>query len=322
MLNLAPGTTTSELATKVKDANLAECLTSVGEASYLPGASNLNPKELRKKLSKALKRLTIIGLLLMPPMLDATEKIKKETAPKSFAEAVASYDSGNFNAASKFFRSKIIKDSPDPALLYNLGTCLCNEADFAGALLCFERAHLLAPYDTSITENLNFVRRRLFMPEVNKIDGPTEMLKAASYSLRPDEWLLIALFAWTAAGIFLAFRRKLSHNKTIVFVGSCLIIFVLALGAAVFEKMTVYNDANAVVTSKSAELRSLPSVSSGRKLLRLRMGTVVRVIESRFNWVRIRSENTKGWIQKDKITSIAPGNKLPPAQELKKTIKL
>ncbi len=323
MLNLAPGTTTSELATKLKDDNLAQCMTSVGEASYLPGASNLNKKELRDKLYKALKRLTLIGLLFMTQMLAAADKNKDIVAkPANFAEAVAAYDSGDFTEAAEFFRSRIIKDSPDPALLYNLATCLCNEGDLAAALVCFERAHLLAPYDTAITENLNFVRRRLFLAEVNKIDGPTEMLLAATYSLRPDEWLLLALSAWAAAGIFLAFRRKLSLNKRIVFIGCCLIIFILALSASIFEQMGDYSNAIAVVTSKNAELRSLPSLKSGSKLVRLRMGTVVRVIESRFDWVRIKSDNTKGWIQKSRMTRIAPGNELPPPKEAEKSIKL
>ena len=328
MLNLPPGTTTSELADKVKNENLAKCLTSVGEASYLPGASNLNKKELRSKLCKALKRLTLIGLLfMMPQVLEGAEKTTKivkagKVIPTTFDEAVIAYDTGNFVSASNFFRSHIIKNSPDPALLYNLGTCLCNEGDLAGALVCFERAHLLAPYDTAITENLNFVRRRLFLPEVNKIDGPTEMLVAASYSLRPDEWLLVAALAWAAAGIFFAFRRKLSLNKRIVFVGSCLIIFTAALGACIFEKLGSYSNDNAVVTSQDAELRSLPSMTSGSKLVRLRMGTVVKIIESRFDWMRIKSDNTKGWIQKSKMTRIAPGNELPPRRRVKKNIVL
>ena len=328
MLDLPHGTTTSELVKKVKDDSLAQCLTNVGESSYLPGTSNLNKKELRTKLYKALKRLTLIGLLfIMPLMLDAAESIKTtkkplKEVPETFKDAVAAYDSGDFAAASKFFRSHISKDAPDPALLYNLGTCLCNEGDLAGALVCFERAHLLAPSDTAVTENLNFVRRRLFLPEVNKLDGPTEMLVAGSHSLRPDEWLLIAAMAWAAAGIFLAFRRKLSLNKRIVFVGSCLIIFTVAVAACVFEKLDAYSNDIAVVTSPNAELRSLPSTSSGSKLVRLRMGTVVKIIESRFDWVRIKSDNTKGWMQESQITRIAPGNDLPPVREAKKSIKI
>ena len=323
MLDLPPGTTTSELSKKVKDDSLAKCLNSVGEASYLPGASNLNKKELRVKLYKALKRLTLIGLLFFVPMLEAAEKSEKITkAPTTFNEAVAAYDSGDFSAASKFFRSRIVKNAPDPALLYNLGTCLCNEGDLAGALVCFERAHLLAPYDTAITENLNSVRRRLFLPQINKVDTPTKMLVVGCHSLRPDEWLLIAAIAWAAAGIFLAFRRKLSLNKCIVFVGTCLIIFLVAVGACIFEKFEAYSNANAVVTSPDAELRSLPSLSSGSKLVRLRMGTVIKVIESRFDWVRIKLDNTKGWMRKDQITRIAPGNDLPPKKGTKDTIKI
>ncbi|MDD5699249.1 MAG: BatD family protein [Victivallaceae bacterium] len=319
MLNLPPGTTTSELTKKVKDANLAQCLASVGEASYLPGASNMNKKELRSKLCRALKRLTLIGLLfLAPQLLDAAGKAAKtappvkKAAPATFDEAIAAYDSGKFAAAAKFFRTRIVKTSPDPALLYNLGTCLCNEGDMAGALVCFERAHLLAPYDTAVTENLNFVRRRLFLPEVDRIDGPAEMLVAAGQSLRPDEWLLIAALAWAAAGIFLAFRRRLSRNKNIIFIGIWMIIFAAAAAACIFEQVGVYSNANAVVTSPSAELRSLPSMTSGSKLVRLRLGTVVKVIESRLDWVRIKSDNAEGWLRKDKITRIVPGNELPP----------
>ncbi len=175
---------------------------------------------------------------------------------------------------------------------------------------------------TCYRQQPNFVRRGLFLPEVNKIDGPLEMLVAASNSLRPDEWLLIAALAWAGGGIFLAFRRKLSLNKSIIFIGACLIIFAAASGACIFEKLGAYSDANAVVTSASAELRSLPSATSGNKLVRLRMGTVVRIIESRFDWFRIQSENTKGWMQKNKMTRIAPGNELPPARVSKKNIAL
>lgn len=328
MLDLPHGTTTSELVKKVKNDKLAQCLTSIGESSYLPGASNLNKKELRATLCKALKRLTLLGLLfIMPLMLNAAEKSGKinsplKAVPATFKKAVAAYDSGDFAAASRFFRSHISKDAPDPALLYNLGTCLCNEGDLAGALVCFERAHLLAPCDTAITENLNSVRRKLFLPVINKIDGPTEMLIAGSHSLRPDEWLLVAALAWAGAGIFLAFRRKLSLNKRIVFVGSCLIIFIAAVTACVFEKLDAYSNDNAVVTSSNAELRSLPSTSSGSKLARLRMGTVVKIIESRFDWVRIKSDTAKGWMQESHITRIAPGNDLPPVKEEKKIIKI
>jgi hypothetical protein len=341
MLNLPPGTTTSELVRRVKNDELAQCLTSVGEASYLPGASNLDKKELRTKLCKALKRLALVLLIfVLTPALDAAEKPEKakkpekiiekavetvkpeKTEPKTFGEAVAAYDSGDFDLAADFFRANISKDSPDPALLYNLGTCLCSEGDFAGALVCFERAHLLAPYDTAITENLNFVRRRLFLQPIDKIESPTDMLIAASYSLRPDEWLLVAVFGWMLAGIFMAFRRKLSRNKRIIFVGSCLIIFAAALSACIYEQLGAYSNANAVVTSPDAELRSLPSSTSGSRLVRLRMGTVVRIIESRFDWLRIKSEDTKGWMHKSKITRIAPGNELPPEKESRKSIVL
>ena len=108
---------------------------------------------------------------------------------------------GEFKKAGNYFRSQIDKNNPDPALLYNLGTCLCNQGDLAGALVCFERALLLKPYDSAIRENLNFVRRNLFLPESGTMNSPSEMLVAICQDLRPDEWLLIAFAAWALAGI-------------------------------------------------------------------------------------------------------------------------
>ena len=342
MLNLPPGTTTSELSGKVKDETLAHCLTSVGESSYMPGAVSMDKKELRSKLCKALKRMVIfICLFAMsfgssaadapakakikteaPVKLKSTPKSETSSIPKTFDDAVKAYDAGDFKTAADYFRSQIQKDSPDPALLYNLGSSLCSQGDFAGALVCFERAHLLSPDDSAITENLNFVRRRLFLSEVNQIDSPTEMLIAAGCSLRPDEWILIAFLMWSVAGILLAFRRRLSRNKLIIFVGSSLIIMFAVIGACIYERTGSYSNKNAVVTSKDAELRTLPSEVSGSKLLRLRLGTVVRIMESRFNWVRIQSENLKGWVHEDKITRIAPGNNLPPERKSQKTVIL
>jgi tetratricopeptide (TPR) repeat protein len=341
MLNLPPGTTTSELSGKVENETLARCLTSVGESSYMPGAVSMDKKELRVKLCKALKRLAVFICLFVisfggnaadtpaaktqvpvktPGKTKSTVQSETPPIPKSFGDAVKAYDAGDFEAAACYFHSQIKKDSPDPALLYNLGSSLCSQGDFAGALVCFERAHLLSPDDSAITENLNFVRRRLFLPEVNQIGSPTEMLIVACCSLRPDEWILIALLMWSATGVFLAFRRRLSRNKLIIFVGSSLIIMFAAIGACIYERTGNYSNKNAVVTVKDAELRTLPSEVSGSKLLRLRLGTVARIMESRFNWVRIQTENLKGWVQEDKITRIVPGNDLPPQNKSKKTM--
>jgi hypothetical protein len=38
--------------------------------------------------------------------------------------------------------------------------------------------------------------------------------------------------------------------------------------------------------------------------------------------VRIKSDNTNGWMQESRITRIAPGNALPPVKEAKKILKI
>ncbi|QSH42200.1 BatD family protein [Lentisphaerota bacterium ZTH] len=320
MLNLPPGTSASELADLVQDKNLSAVLKASGEASFMPGGSGMDKAEVRAKMINCIKKLSIFLLIFTTAFsLQAASKksaaeTKKvgSTVPATLSEAAEVYYNGNFAAAAKFFRSRIEADRPDPALLYNLGNCLCQEGDNAGALVCFERARLLAPEDNAILDNLNFIRRKFFQAVAGQVNNPRELVISTRNSLRPDQWLLIAMIAWAAAGAVLAFRRRLSTNKLIILLGICGIVFLICGAAIVTEQLGPYSNANAVITSANAELFSLPSKSSGRKLAHLQPGSRVYIVEERFDWLRVVSNGSDGWILKVNLTRIAPANPLPP----------
>eukprot|EP00831_Metopus_contortus_P012776 TRINITY_DN15145_c0_g1_i2.p1 TRINITY_DN15145_c0_g1~~TRINITY_DN15145_c0_g1_i2.p1 ORF type:complete len:278 (+),score=43.93 TRINITY_DN15145_c0_g1_i2:665-1498(+) len=62
MLSLPPGTSASELAEKVEDSDMRECLKNSGEASYMPGSGSMDKHELKECVIKAVKRFSIILL--------------------------------------------------------------------------------------------------------------------------------------------------------------------------------------------------------------------------------------------------------------------
>ncbi|MCP3967800.1 MAG: tetratricopeptide repeat protein [Lentisphaerae bacterium] len=320
MMNLPPGTSASELADKVTNKELAEALKASGEASFMPGSTAMDKKELKAKMIKCIKTLGIFLLMFLTvPALQAAEKTVNKQAekklPATLDEAAEVYYNGDFSAAAKFFRSRIDSTKPDPALLYNLGNCLSQEGDDAGALVCFERARLLNPDDDAIIDKLNYVRRKFYQPLADTARNPQELVISTRNSLRPDQWFLIAMFAWAGAGIVLAFRRKLTANKMVILLGLCGIVFTACISALITEQLGPYSESNAVITSSNAELYSLPSKSSGRQLAHLRPGSKVNIVEERFDWLRIISNGSDGWILKDNLTRIAPGNPLPPAAE-------
>ena len=315
MLALPPGTTATELAEKVNDHEVTECLHSSGAASYMPGGANMDKNELKKRICKAVKNFTVVLLLALLPAV-ATADTKKSAATKpeviqTSVEALTAYDRGEFNRAADYYRSRLVQEKPDPALLYNLGNCYCQLRNYPAALVCYERARLLAPNDSDITENLNYVRRKLFQPQIGEIKDPASLIKALRDNLRPDQWLLIAAIACAAGGGIMAFRRSLSFNKRSILLGIVSLTALLAIVAAATQYQNDYNPDIAVIMTDNAKLRSLPSESSGQVEAKLQSGTKVKIVESRQEWSRVRCGEADGWIKSDHILCIAPGCHLP-----------
>jgi tetratricopeptide (TPR) repeat protein len=318
MLALPPGTSATELAQKVSDKEIAECLNSFGAASYMPGASSMDRNQLKKRIYKAVKAFSVIILLALLPLTAAAGAKKTVVKPEvpvltanDALTALTAYDRGEFGKAADYYRSKIVQEKPDPSLLFNLGNCYCQLQDYPAALVCYERARLLAPNDSDIVENLNYIRRKLFQPQIGEIKDPAGLIKAMRDNLRPDQWLLIAAIAWAAAGCVLAWRRSLSFNKLIILLGIAALTALLSIAAAVTQWRGDYDPDIAVIMNDNVKLRSLPSESSGQVELKLQSGSKVRIIESRQEWARIHYGDADGWINAGQMVRIAPGNRLP-----------
>jgi tetratricopeptide (TPR) repeat protein len=288
-LGLPPGTTATELAEIVNDPELAECLRSSGSAGFMPGTAAMNHGELKNRIIKALKYVSLILCLLVPSGMAAMSEEE--------AAAFNAYDSGDFKAAADYFRSQVHPGKTSPGALYNLGNALCRDGRLGEALACYENAHLLAPRDTDIVENLNYVRRQLMQSECGQVSTPGELVLHLRDSLRPDNWLLVLAGAWSCFWLLAAFRRRLGFNRKLlmlILIG----VSAIAAGAAIFtQQRGAYAGNQAVVLYNGTKLRSLPSEQSGKVERTLREGERVGIVESRRDWVLVRLENAEGWLK-------------------------
>jgi tetratricopeptide (TPR) repeat protein len=322
MLSLPPGTSASELAEKVDDNDMRECLKNSGEASYMPGSGSMDKHELKECVIKAVKRFSVILLLSTLSFsvnVTANETIstpvtQKIAAPVSIAapitsaeEAMNAYDNGDFARAREYYMKQIDFRAPDPALLFNLGNCLCQEKDYALALVCYERAHRLAPGDSDIRENLNYVRRKLFLPEIGAIDNPLDLFLNLINTIRPDQWLLVTALCWFMFCLTMSMRQLIRGARrplrVVFFLG-----ILVSLTAAIIQYNTTYSGATAVITGKQANVYSLPSTNSGRVEFKLRNGELVKIIEQRSSWIRIRSDAGEGWVRAGELMAIWSDN--------------
>jgi len=298
-LGLPPGTDGSGLAEQIDEPQLAAALRDANNAGYMPGAIAMDKKQLRDIILKGLKRLSLIALLF------AAGNLVAGSIPANNDAAMTAYDRGDYGVAAAYYASHIDAHNPAPGLLYNLGNCYCRSKEFAKALLCYEKAWRLAPGDSDIVENLNFVHRKLLLPEVGQTGNPMDWLRVGRDQLRPDEWLLLGAFGWLALFVALGFRRQLRRGIWTILVPAVLVMGWSGVCAVWQYNGSYCNDETAIILAARPQVMQLPADSAEPADFRLHRGQQVTILERRSGWVRIKVDgNGEGWIKEDAMAAI------------------
>jgi tetratricopeptide (TPR) repeat protein len=213
------------------------------------------------------------------------------------------YDRGDYDAAERIYRSLQRVDADNPNLLYNRANCAYMLGDSTVAIALYERARRLAPRDSDILENLNFVRDRLGLPPAGRVQSPLELLVSLRDHLRPDEWLVAGVWAVLVCGIAAGLRRWRRRSQLIP------LILAAAVGATVAaawytQAQTTYRPGGqGVIASNQATAYQIPSDDAKKTDFVLRAGELVRVEEARTDWLRVRLDGAEGWVRR---TSVHP----------------
>jgi tetratricopeptide (TPR) repeat protein len=300
----APGTTVEEIAKNISDKELNECLEEINSSRYMPN-KNMTNDQLKNKLYKCIKRMSfilVIGLFFILPhtmqgMSNSDSSLNKMTSL---------YNNGKFTQAEKICSSNINSNAPNPIWLYNSANCYFQNGNLPKALVLYERALLLAPRNSDILENLNYVRSKLYLPEMYTTSTPGTFLIYMRDLFRPDEWLLLFSICFFATFIGLISKYYVPKKLYITLISICCIIGVISAVALINQKYTIYNSKNAVVLFRDIDVYSLPSVNSEKAELNLTAGEQIKVEEKMDSWVRIRTSKSEGWIKADNVDRIWP----------------
>ena len=326
MLDLPPGTSLSETASRVKESEpeLGRQLEDLANIAWMPSLRSQLNEKFRKQLASAVRKFGVIAFFLGALFLALPANAAEEAAapdksvpaeivlPKTSDEAKTAYDAGQFRQALDYYASKIDSRNVSPALLYNMGNCFYQLGDYPRALVCYERARYLQPRDSDISGNLELTRRKLLLPPKYRVESPADFMLAARDFLRVDEWLVVCACGLTlvlvALGMF--FRRHSNLWQWPFYTG---IVVAVICSAALIAKVSADDPAReAVVIVRNTPLYSLPSAESGRVEQYLKPGTEVSIEENRMDWVRVRLENNdEGWVRGSNLAllwSNSPGD--------------
>ena len=237
------------------------------------------------------------------------EAISQETKDENFKNGIVSYSSGNYEEALKLWTDIYNIGYRSGELAYNIGNAKFKLNDIPGALLFYERAHLLNPADEDINYNLQ-ITRSLVTDKFEEIPLLffVRWCNFLSLVLSSNGWATISLASFVLFLLLLSlyiYSSKYRHKVLgFWFALSFIFISILSISFSVRNKSLVFDSHKAVIFSSVVSGKSSPD-ESGTDLFVLHEGTKVSVEDEVGEWFEVRlSDGNKGWVPANSLEII------------------
>jgi len=252
-----------------------------------------------------MRHIKIILLLFL-----FTLPAKAEVIPDSlYSMANKFYSEGRYAEAATLYDSLINSGYTAPEVYFNLGNACFKMRQIGKAILNYERANRLKPFDEDIRFNLQLARAYT----VDKIESLPEFFLTAWWRafrslMDSDHWMIlsIVLFVVSLTLILLFLFSAQVNRKKIFFSLSVLFLLgAILTGISGYRQSKEFHARNeGIVMVPSATVKSSPDAGSS-DLFVLHEGTKVRIEDAVGQWVEIRIANgNKGWIEFSNIEII------------------
>jgi tetratricopeptide (TPR) repeat protein len=207
-----------------------------------------------------------------------------------FARGLAASRAGDFSEAAEAFQ-KCVQQQPAAGALVNLGLAEWQRGHAGAAILAWEQARWIDPFDARAAQNLRFART------VTQADEPQlKWFEAASTWLPPAAWVWIAgASLWLTVGALVlpgVFRRKKSGwPQTAAALGFGIFLFSLTANVGVVSRTEI-----GIIQQKNAPLLLTPT-RAGEVIATLNAGEPGRRRRTRGDFYFITTANGSGWIE-------------------------
>ena len=223
-------------------------------------------------------------------------------AQSGFEKGNVLYQKGQYEQAIQAYESVLDSHQQSAELYFNLGNCYYKLHQVAPSIYNYEKALVLAPEDTDITNNLKFAQK-LTIDEVKDVPkvGFAKLLRdfTGMYPFNTWAWIWV-VFGFLFLGFFIGYYfSPTTLSKRIFFFGMFLwlIFLFLSIGAGIFEKNHFINERPAIVFAEVTDVKSEPQKASPATFI-LHEGTKVFVEETLGKWKKIElTDGTEGWIE-------------------------
>lgn len=240
-----------------------------------------------------------IALLLGIATLLSLAHRSGATAESDFKAGLVAFESGQFAPAAEAWRASA-RIEPAIGTLLNLGLAEWRRGRAGAAILAWEQAAWVDPFDARVRNNLKFAR------ETVSVETPT-----LTWYETTSSWLPANDWAWiTGAGLTLALGmvtlpsalrwRKAGWHQALAALGLCVFLLSIPAHWGVVTRTEI-----GFVLERKTPLRLTPTEES-EVLFELAPGEPARRVRSRGAFIFIRTANLSGWIARDQFGLICP----------------
>ena len=229
----------------------------------------------------------------------ALETSSLAAGENEFRAGVAAYEAGQFDAAAKAFGDALGEQKASGTLL-NLGLAEWQRGRAGAAILAWQQASWLNPFDHAAAENL------VYAHDAASVNPPElTWFEEASAWLPANGWTWLAgLSLWLAVGLVTVpgfFRiRKAGWHQTVAALALGIFLLCLAPSVGIFTRAGL-----GIVMDKNTSLRLTPT-QAAEVIAQLPPGEPFRALRQRGKYYFVRTQNGEGWIAQEQIRFFCP----------------
>ena len=238
--------------------------------------------------------------LLLLMALCASPILVSAISPEAlFQSGTTAYRASDYAHAAEAFRQSVVLQ-PASGTLQDLGNAEWRCQHTGAAILAWEQARWLDPFNPSVRRNLGFARKtaQLEAPDLTWYEVVSTWLPA-------NWWAWVAgISLWLAVGMGILpgvlRQRKATWHQAVAALG--LMVFLLSLPAHIGVQT---RSRIGFVLQKDTPLRLTPTLEA-QAMTRLAAGEPGRWVRARGNYVLIRTSRTLGWVEQNQFGVACP----------------
>jgi tetratricopeptide (TPR) repeat protein len=230
-------------------------------------------------------------------------------AQKGFENGNSLYQKGKYQEAINAYETELSANKHSAELYFNIGNCYYKLNKVALSIYNYEKALLLSPDDVEIQNNLKFAQK-LQIDDIKTVEkvGFNKAIQDFTNTFHYNTWGgitvgLSIMFLLLFVGYYFS---QITVSKRLFFLGmfAILLLLLVSVSSAIFEKNQFNNDQPAIVFSEVVSVKSEPKVGAVDAFM-LHEGTKVYILETLDNWNKIQlTDGNEGWIENSAIRKL------------------